>query len=130
VDVPAYVHLLRAKDLADRCYAEPLDVPALAAEALCSEAHFTRSFKRAFGETPARYLQRRRIERAAELLRATDLPVTEVCLEVGFRSLGSFTSAFGRVMGETPRAYRRREQAADPAQVPGCFQLMWTRPSG
>ena len=127
MDVPAYVHLLRAKDLADRAYAEPLDVPALAAAALCSEAHFIRSFKRAFGDTPARYLQRRRIERAAELLRATELPVTAVCLNVGFTSLGSFSSAFSRAVGESPRAYRRRTRAEPPSEVPGCFEMMWAR---
>lgn len=130
MDVPAYVHLLRAKDLADRRYAEPLDVPTLAAAALCSQAHFIRSFKRAFGETPHRYLQRRRIERATELLRETDLPVTDVCLAVGFRSLGSFTTAFTRIVGESPGAYREREQEGERPDVPGCFQMMWTRPVG
>ena len=128
--IPAYVHLRRAKDLADRCYAEPLDVPALARAALSSRAHFIRSFKQAYGETPHRYLQRRRIERATELLRGTEQSVTEICLAVGFRSVGSFSAAFRSVVGESPVAYRDRVRAAPPAQVPACFALMWTRPIG
>jgi AraC-like DNA-binding protein len=98
--IPVYVHLLRAKDLIDRDYASALDVAAFARAAHASPAHFARSFKRAFGETPGRYLQRRRIERAQELLRGTDLTVTEVSLEVGFRSLGSFSGAFRALVGE------------------------------
>src|SRR5262245_59804321 len=92
--VPDYVHLRRSKDLIDRDYARELDVSTLARVAQASPAHFSRSFKRAFGETPHKYLQRRRIERAKELLRETDLMVTGVSLEVGFHSLGSFSSAF------------------------------------
>ena len=126
--IPAYVHLLRAKDMMDRRYADPLDVPALARAALASESHFFRSFKRAFGETPHQYLQRRRIERAADLLRETDEPVTDVCLAVGFRSLGSFSTAFRQVTGESPSGYRDRRRGAPPPQVPACFTLMWTRP--
>jgi len=128
--IPAFVYLRHAKDLIDRCYAEPLDVPRLARAALASEAHFIRSFKRAFGETPHQYLQRRRIERACELLRESDRPVTEVCLDVGFRSLGSFSAAFRRIVGEAPIAYRERARAAPPPHVPACFTLMWTRPAG
>jgi AraC-like DNA-binding protein len=127
--IPAYVYLLRAKDRIDRCYAEPLDVATLARTALASEAHFIRSFKRAFGETPHQYLQRRRIERAADLLRETDRPVTEVSLDVGFRSLGSFSSAFADIMGEPPSAYRDRRRGAPPALVPAWYTLMWTRPA-
>ena len=98
--IPVYIHLLRAKDVIDREYARPLEVATLAAEAHASPAHFARSFKRAFGETPHKYLVRRRIERAKELLRGTDRSVTEISLEVGFQSLGSFSTAF-------PRARRR-----------------------
>ncbi len=129
VGIPAYVHLLRAKDLIDSSYAEPLDVPALAREAFCSQAHFIRSFKRAFGETPHQYLLRRRIERAQELLRGTNLTVTEISLEVGFRSLGSFTTAFGEHTGEPPTAYRERWMADGPPPIPACFTLMWSRPT-
>lgn len=127
--IPAYVHLLRAKDAIDRDFARPLDVPALARVALSSEAHFARSFKRAFGETPHQYLLRRRIERAADLLRETDRAVTDVCLDVGFQSLGSFSSAFRALVGEPPSAYRRRVGDTPPAQIPACFTLMWTRPA-
>jgi transcriptional regulator GlxA family with amidase domain len=125
---PAYLHLLRAKDAIDRRFAEPLDVATLAQTALASEAHFARSFKRAFGETPMRYLTRRRIERAADLLRETDRPITEVSLDVGFTSIGSFGNAFSALMGEPPTAYRDRHRGAPPPQVPACFTLMWTRP--
>src|SRR5215216_7318558 len=97
--VPLYVHLRRAKDLIDSRYAEDLDVTKLARAALASKAHFIRSFKGAFGETPHKYLQRRRIERAMELLRETDLMVTAISLEVGFQSLGSFSSAFKELAG-------------------------------
>jgi len=128
--IPAYVHLRRAKDLADRSYAEPLDVDALARTALCSRAHFIRSFKAAYGETPHQYLQRRRIERATELLRGTDRSVSDICLSVGFRSLGSFSAVFRRIVGEAPIAYRERARAAPPPHVPACFTLMWTRPAG
>ena len=126
--IPAYMHLRRAKDEIDRRYSEPLDVATLARTALASEAHFARSFKLAYGETPGRYLQRRRIERAADLLRETDRPITEICLDVGFTSLGSFGNAFRALMGEPPTAYRDRHRGAPPPQVPACFTLMWTRP--
>jgi AraC-like DNA-binding protein len=126
--IPVYIHLLRAKDLIDREYARPLDVPALAREAHASTAHFSRSFKRAFGETPHRYLLTRRIERAKELLRGTFLSVTEVSLEVGFQSLGSFSTAFRDLVGEPPSAYARRWRGERPPPIPGCFTLMYTRP--
>jgi AraC-like DNA-binding protein len=127
--IPVYVHLRRAKDLIDRDYAGPLDVPALAREAHASRAHFVRSFKKAFGETPHRYLLRRRIERAKELLRNTPLSVTEVSLAVGCRSLGSFSTAFRQLVGQPPMAYARRWRTAAPPRIPACFTLMYTRPA-
>jgi AraC-like DNA-binding protein len=126
--MPATLPLLRSNDLIDRDYAQPLDVPALARAAHASTAHFSRSFKRAFGETPHRYLQRRRIERAQELLRGTGLSVTEVSLEVGFRSLGSFSTAFRDLAGEPPSEYARRRRGAGAPPIPACFMLMYTRP--
>jgi len=118
--------MLRARDAIDRAFAQPLDVPTLARIAHVSEAHFIRTFKATFGETPHRYLQRRRVERAAALLRDTDRSVTEVCLDVGFTSLGTFSRTFRDVLGESPSAYRRR---AAPLPVPDCFTRAWTRPS-
>ena len=126
--MPAAAHLLRAKDLIDRDYAQPLDVPALARAAHASTAHFSRSFKYTFGETPHRYLQRRRIERAQELLRVTALSVTEVSIEVGFRSLGSFSAAFHELVGEPPSSYARRWRSAGAPPIPACFTMMYTRP--
>ena len=111
----------------DRTYAEPLDIPALARIALTSEAHFSRTFKETFGETPHRYLQRRRVERAMFLLRRTEKDVTEVCLDVGFNSLGSFSRTFRSIVGESPSEFRRQRTAV-PA-VPSCFAMAWTRPS-
>ena len=128
--IPVYVHLLRAKDVIDRGYARPLDVATLAAEAHASTAHFARSFKRAFGETPHRYLVRRRIERAKELLRGSELSVTEVSLEVGFQSLGSFGAAFRELVGESPGRYGRRWRHEGAPAIPACFTLMYTRPVG
>jgi transcriptional regulator GlxA family with amidase domain len=126
--IPIYVHLRRAKDLVDRDFAEPLDVPALAREAHASRAHFVRSFKKAFGETPHAYLLHRRIERAKDLLRNTPLSVTEVSVAVGFRSLGSFSTAFRRLVGEPPRTYATRWRPGVPPPIPACFTLMYTRP--
>jgi AraC-like DNA-binding protein len=111
----------------DRTYAQPLDVPSLAAIACVSEAHFIRTFKDTFGETPHRYLQRRRVERSMHLLRETDRSVTDICLDVGFNSLGTFVRTFRDIVGETPTAYRQRAVPA-PA-VPTCFTMAWTRPS-
>ncbi|MFE6410922.1 helix-turn-helix domain-containing protein [Streptomyces sp. NPDC057837] len=109
----------------DRAYAQPLDVPALARIAHVSPAHFTRTFRAAFGETPHRYLQRRRIERAMFLLRETDRSVTDICFEVGFGSTGTFSRTFRSIVGRSPREYRRHAVAAD---VPTCFTMAWTRP--
>jgi transcriptional regulator GlxA family with amidase domain len=119
--------MLRARDAMDRDYAKPLDIPTLARIAYVSEAHFIRVFRDTFGETPHRYLQRRRVERAMFLLRETQLSVTEVCVEVGFASLGSFSRTFADVVGEPPSSYRDR--AADLRAVPACFMKAWTRPS-
>jgi transcriptional regulator GlxA family with amidase domain len=121
--------LLRARDTMDRDYARPLDVEALASAACLSRAHFIRSFRDAFGETPHRYLQRRRIERAMALLRNTDKPVTEICLDVGFTSLGTFSRTFRDVLGISPRGYRRRARDEPQGRVPGCMARIWNRPS-
>jgi AraC-like DNA-binding protein len=117
---------LRARDAMDAAYDRELGVAELARLACCSPSHFIRTFKDTFGETPHRYLQRRRVERAMHLLRTTSLPVTEVCWAVGFASLGTFTRTFARVVGETPTAYRGRGPL--PA-VPSCFAMAWLRPS-
>lgn len=123
--------LLRARDTIDRSYAAPLDVAALARVAHVSPAHFARQFRAVFGETPHRYLQRRRIERAMELLRDTDRPVTEVCLDVGFASLGTFGRTFRAVVGEAPTSYRERAQATRTGQyVPACLEKALRRPVG
>jgi AraC-like DNA-binding protein len=123
-------HLRAAKDLIDRRYAEPLDLDALARRAGCSRYHFLRAFDAAYGQTPGRYLTRRRIERAQDLLRSANLTVTEVCMIVGFSSLGAFSARFRDVTGESPSEYRRRLVAAGgPPPVPGCFVLMWSNPA-
>src|SRR5512132_1641866 len=98
--------LLRARDAMDRRYAEPLDVPTLARIAHVSEAHFIRTFRATFGETPNRYLQRRRVERAMWLLRSTDRSVTDICMNVGFTSLGTFSRTFAEIVGESPSTFR------------------------
>lgn len=121
-------HLRRARDLMDRDYAEPLDVPALARAALMSPAHFSRQFRAAYGETPYAYLMTRRIERAKALLRTGDLSVTDVCMAVGCTSLGSFSSRFTELVGETPTAYRARDHGG-LAVVPPCVTKARTRPS-
>lgn len=112
--IPVYVHLRRAKDLMDREYARELDLEGLAREAHASRAHFARGFKKAFGETPHQYLLRRRLERAKDRLRNTGLSVTEVSIEVGFRSLGSFSAAFRELVGEPPSAYAATRRGAAP----------------
>jgi AraC-like DNA-binding protein len=117
--------LLRARDAMDRAYAEPLDVPAIAAVAHMSAAHFARSFRDCFGETPHRYLQRRRVERSMFLLRETDRSVTDICFDVGFTSLGTFSRTFRDIVGETPTGYRL---AHPPIEAPHCFQMAQTRP--
>lgn len=117
--------LLRARDAIDRDYAEPLDVPALARVALMSPSHFTRSFRGAFGETPHRYLQRRRIERAMARLRSPSATVTRVAEEVGFDSLGTFSRTFRSIVGVSPAEYRA---AATPLHVPVCFVKAVSRP--
>ena len=117
--------LLRARDAMDRAYAEPLDVRTVAAVAHISPAHFSRSFRAVFGETPHRYLQRRRVERSMFLLRETERSVTDVCFDVGFTSLGTFSRTFKDIVGETPSAYR---QGHDPFVAPNCFQMLAMRP--
>src|SRR6187401_947260 len=117
--------LLRARDAMDRAYAEPLDVRAVAAVAHISEAHFSRTFRATFGETPHRYLQRRRVERSMFLLRETDLSVTDICFDVGFMSLGTFSRTFHDIVGETPSNYRLGHE---PLVAPNCFQLWSMRP--
>jgi transcriptional regulator GlxA family with amidase domain len=119
--------MLRARDAMDRTFAEPLDVAALASIACVSPAHFIRTFRATFGETPHRYLQRRRVERAMFLLRSTDANVTEVCLEVGFTSLGTFSRTFRDIVGDTPSRYRERGPIGP---VPSCFAMAWLRPTG
>ena len=109
----------------DRAYAEPLDVRAVAAVAHISEAHFIRTFGAVFGETPHRYLQRRRVERAMFLLRGTDRSVTEICLDVGFTSLGTFSRMFREIVGEPPSQYR---MGHGPIIAPNCVQMAATRP--
>jgi AraC-like DNA-binding protein len=125
--------LLRARDTIDRSYATPLDVAALARVAHVSPAHFARQFRAVFGETPHRYLQRRRLERAMELLRDTERPVTEICLDVGFASLGTFSRTFRAVVGESPSGYRERTVATQRAArqyVPACVEKTLRRPVG
>ncbi|MBC8992409.1 MULTISPECIES: helix-turn-helix domain-containing protein [Micromonospora] len=119
--------MLRARDAMDRAYAQPLDIAALARIAHVSEAHFIRTFRATFGETPHRYLQRRRVERAMALLLETDRDVTDICLAVGFNSLGTFSRTFHGIVGASPSAFRRRRAA--PPDVPSCFAKSWTRPS-
>lgn len=118
--------MLRARDAIDRAYAHPLDIEQLAQVASVSEAHFIRTFRATFGETPHRYLQRRRVERAMFKLRETDLSVTDICLDVGFSSLGTFSRTFHDILGMTPTEYRNRKEVI---ALPTCFLMQWTRPS-
>jgi AraC-like DNA-binding protein len=123
--------MLRTRDAMDREFARPLDVPALARLAHVSAAHFSRQFRATFGETPHRYLQRRRVERAMELLRETESPVTEICLDVGFNSLGTFSRTFREIVGEPPSAYRARFAGEGAVlRVPACWAMAWMRPAG
>src|SRR6185295_18712977 len=127
--VPPARHLLRAKDLADARYFEPLEVDDLARAAGLSRAHFTREFRRAFGETPHAYLLTRRLERAAALLRSTDRSVAEICLAVGWQSVGSLTTSFTRTFGKSPTAYRASfAPAAAHAMLPACVVRFYSRP--
>lgn len=128
VDCGDLAHLRRARDLLDREYARPLNIPEMARAALMSPWHFSRRFREAYGETPYGYLQTRRVERAMALLRRGDLSVTEVCMTVGFTSLGSFSSTFAKLVGEPPSAYRARDHTR-LAPVPPCVTRAWTRPS-
>lgn len=127
--VPSDRHLLRAKDLADARYAEPIGVEDMARSAGLSRAHFSRAFRAAFGESPRAYLLTRRLERAAALLRTTDRSVAEICFDVGLRSVGSFTTSFTRMFGKSPTAYRASfPPAAAWAMVPACIVRAYGRP--
>ncbi|MGA4849731.1 helix-turn-helix transcriptional regulator [Streptomyces sp. G5(2025)] len=127
MSLPDLVRLRQARDRMDRDYAQPLDVPALARDALMSAGHFSRSFRAAFGETPYSYLMTRRVERAMALLRRGDLSVTEVCMAVGCTSLGSFSSRFTELVGESPSSYRARDHGPGSA-FPACLAKIHTRP--
>jgi AraC-like DNA-binding protein len=118
--------MLRARDAIDRSFARSLDIPHLAGLAHVSEAHFIRTFRATFGETPHRYLQRRRVERAMFLLRESDRSVTQICFDVGFNSLGTFSRTFREIVGESPSAYRA---GACTLPAPTCFTMAWMRPS-
>jgi AraC-like DNA-binding protein len=127
--VPPARHLLRAKDLADRRYSDPLTVADLARAARVSPAHFSREFRQAFGESPHQYLLTRRLERAAALLRSTDWSVARICFTVGLQSVGSFTTSFGRMFGVSPTAYRARYPAPSSLiQLPACVVRFYGRP--
>ncbi len=127
--VPPARHLLRAKDLADARYFERLDVDDMARAAGLSRAHFSREFRRAFGEPPHSYLLTRRLERAADLLRTTDRSVADICFSIGLQSVGSFTTSFKRAFGQTPTAYRAAfPPAAHQARVPACVVRLYARP--
>lgn len=118
--------MLRARDAMDRAFAKPLSVSRLARIAEVSEAHFIRTFCATFGETPHRYLQRRRVERSMFLLRTTERSITDICFDVGFNSLGTFSRTFCKIVGESPSAFRKRGSLPD---VPTCFIMSWSRPS-
>ena len=128
---PLARHLLRARDLVDSRYDEPLDLDALARTAHVSPRHFSRSFRQTFGETPHQYLLSRRIERARYLLRTTDMQVADVCLAVGFKGVGSFTTTFRRHVGLSPTEYRRENRGpSESDRIPLCFIKAWTRLPG
>ena len=127
MEIAELAHLRRARDLLEREYARPLNVPAMARAALMSPSLFSRRFREAYGETPYAYLQARRVERAMGLLREGDLSVTDVCIAVGFTSLGSFSSTFTRLVGEPPSAYKARDHAR-LAPVPPCMTRARARP--
>lgn len=127
-DVATLTALRRARDLMDRDYAKPLDVPAMARTAYMSPAHFSRQFAAAFGETPYSYLMTRRVERAKALLRRGEMSVTDVCMAVGCTSLGSFSSRFTELVGMSPSVYRARDHS-DTSGIPGCVAMAVTRPS-
>jgi AraC-like DNA-binding protein len=127
MEVSELAHLRRARDMLDREYARPLNVPAMARAALMSPSLFARRFREAYGETPYGYLQTRRVERAMALLRRHDMTVTDVCMAVGFTSLGSFSSTFARLVGESPSVYKARDHSRlEP--VPPCMTRAWARP--
>jgi AraC-like DNA-binding protein len=127
--LPSTRHLLRARDLVDARYYEPLTVDDMAAAAGLSRAHFSREFRRAFGESPYAYLLTRRLERAASLLRTTDRSILDVCFSVGLQSLGSFTTSFTRAFGVPPSAYRRKfPPARNRAHIPACVARVYGRP--
>jgi AraC-like DNA-binding protein len=117
-------HLRRAKDHADRRFGEALDLDRLSAEARVSKYHFVRTFAATYGETPMRYLARRRMERARDLLRATNLTVTEVCFLVGYSSLGTFSARFRELVGMSPTEYHGSEEARSSDHIPGCYVFM------
>lgn len=118
--------MLRARDAMDRTYSQPLDIPSLARVASVSEAHFIRTFRATFGETPHRYLQRRRVERAMFMLIDSPASITDICLDVGFTSLGTFSRTFRDIVGLTPSDYREH---AKVVAIPTCFVMAWMRPS-
>jgi AraC-like DNA-binding protein len=128
VYLPSTRHLLSAKDYVDAHFREPLDVPTLAGVAHLSPAHFSREFRRVFGETPHQYLLTRRLERAAAMLRNTDHSVADICFDVGLASVGSFTTSFRRAYGMTPTAYRAANPPAARARVPTCVLQAYARP--
>jgi transcriptional regulator GlxA family with amidase domain len=128
-DTTRFASLRSARDLIDREYAKPVDITVLAAQAGYSRYHFIRAFRAAYGATPGAYLSRRRVERARELLRHANLTVTEVCILVGFSSLGSFSSRFSELTGCSPSDYQRRVRAGGPPPIPGCMVLMWGAPA-
>ncbi|WP_216206914.1 helix-turn-helix transcriptional regulator [Amycolatopsis aidingensis] len=127
--LPTVAHLRRAKDWMDTRYDQPLEVSQVAAVAGCSRSHFIHSFAAAYGESPMAYLTRRRIERAKDLLRAANLTVTEICMLVGFASLGTFSRRFSELVGMSPTRYRAAVRRSGPAPIPGCYLMMWTRPA-